>query len=144
MLFSKRETVKQESRKAKTRKKIKQCVKCRVCLRHIRCNVMTKNITRSDFHCFIVTTNNDLMDSLWKNKQKGDMNLDVSRNFHYKSKLNQTLSNNFNWKGLHLSKKNFFMIRVEIQSPILLKHRQNLREAFKKKNFGVNPKSTLF
>ena len=39
------------------------------------------------------------------------MNLDVSRNFHYKSKLNQTLSNNFNWKGLHLSKKNFFMIR---------------------------------
>ena len=61
------------------------------------------------------------------------MNLDVSRNFHYKSKLNQTLSNNFNWKGLHLSKKNFFMIRVEIQSPILLKHRQNLREAFKKK-----------
>ena len=87
---------------------------------------MTKNITRSDFHCFIVTTNNDLMDSLWKNKQKGDMNLDVSRNFHYKSKLNQTLSNNFNWKGLHLSKNNFFMIRVEIQSPILLKHRQNL------------------
>ena len=66
------------------------------------------------------------------------MNLDVSRNFHYKSKLNQTLSNNFNWKGLHLSKKNFFMIRVEIQSPILLKHRQNLREAFKKKIKSVD------